>query len=198
MFLIILCPFRNKKVCLKTNKTLENSHQFLDFCRIQFNINIDIFKYLELQDLLRVQNVCKMWKCYANDYSLWKTVRVSDKIKVKNWDAFADTLYKRNTEKLDLRKMQATKVSHDSWLEFLSAVPKIKTIIEIDLCKCPNSVVHGLLENCPNLEILKVSRCKISDLKPAYSGANSDKIYNELQFNIKLGTIQSEDNIVLA
>ncbi|KYN01384.1 F-box/LRR-repeat protein 14 [Cyphomyrmex costatus] len=96
------------------------------------------FQYLKVQELLRAARVCKMWRDLAAHPSLWKTVRMKNS-QVTDWDGLADTLQRRGTQHLDLRKM-------------------------LIACEYPVSVVEEVIKTCSQLEVFSAMSIKCESL----------------------------------
>lgn len=122
-----------------------------------------IFQYLKVQELLRASRVCKMWRDLASHPSLWRTVRMKNS-QVTDWDGFADALQKHNTQHLDLRKMLITGDSDAVWNKFISVIPKVTSLIKLELCRCPVMVVEEVIKNCPQLQVLSAMTIKCDSL----------------------------------
>lgn len=116
-----------------------------------------IFQYLKVQELLRASRVCRMWRDLASHPGLWKTVRMKNS-QVTDWDGFAETLRNKGTKHLDLRKMLIVGEANNIWTQFVNVIPRVKSLVKLELCRCPASVVEEITQNCPQLEVL----CAIS------------------------------------
>jgi len=122
-----------------------------------------IFQYLKVQELLRAARVCKMWRDLAAHPSLWKTVRMKNS-QVTDWDGLADTLQRRGTQHLDLRKMLISGESDSIWKKFLTTIPRVTSLLKLELCRCPVMVVEEVIKNCPQLEVLSAMSIKCDSL----------------------------------
>ncbi|XP_026827510.1 uncharacterized protein LOC105280084 isoform X2 [Ooceraea biroi] len=122
-----------------------------------------IFQYLKVQELLRAARVCKMWRDLAAHPSLWKTVRMKNS-QVTDWDGLADTLQRRGTQHLDLRKMLIAGESDSIWRKFLTTIPRVTSLLKLELCRCPVMVVEEVIKNCPQLEVLSAMSIKCDSL----------------------------------
>ncbi|KAL7302404.1 hypothetical protein TKK_0005060 [Trichogramma kaykai] len=123
-----------------------------------------IFQYLKVQELLRAGRVCRMWRDLAAHPSLWKTVRMKNS-QVTDWDGFAEALKSRGTQYLDLRKMLIAGDAADSvWQKFVNIIPKITSLLKLELCRCPAMVVEEVMKNCPQLKILNALSIKCESI----------------------------------
>lgn len=122
-----------------------------------------IFQYLKVQELLRAARVCKMWRDLAAHPSLWKTVRMKNS-QVTDWDGLADTLQRRGTQHLDLRKMLVAGESDSIWKKFLIVIPRVTSLVKLELCRCPVMVVEEVISSCPQLEVLSAMSIKCDTL----------------------------------
>lgn len=71
---------------------------------------------------------------------------------VHSFEGLADTLKKRNTVHLDLRKMLLSN-DDEIWPSFSEAIKKVDSLRKIELCRCPASVVEQLPNSNPDLEV---------------------------------------------
>ncbi|XP_012278875.1 uncharacterized protein LOC105698850 isoform X2 [Orussus abietinus] len=122
-----------------------------------------IFQYLKVQELLRAARVCKMWRDLAAHPSLWKTVRMKNS-QVTDWDGFADSLKRRGTQHLDLRKMLVAGESDGIWRKFVTVIPRVTSLVKLELCRCPVMVVEEVIKSCPQLEVLSAMSIKCDTL----------------------------------
>lgn len=124
-----------------------------------------VFQYLKVQDLLRAGCVCTLWRDIASHPSLWKTVRMKNS-QVANWEGLADALKKHNTENLDLRKMLLPNSSDDMWPLFSKAIGRVDSLVRIELCRCPASVIEELAKSNKNLQVINAVtiRCEVLDI----------------------------------
>ncbi|XP_033207190.1 uncharacterized protein LOC117166881 [Belonocnema kinseyi] len=122
-----------------------------------------IFQYLKVQELLRAARVCKMWRDLAAHPSLWKTVRMKNS-QVTDWDGLAETLKRRGTQHLDLRKMLVSGDFDTMWKKFVSVIPQVTSLVKLELCRCSEVVVEEVIKNCPQLEVLSALTIKCEAL----------------------------------
>lgn len=122
-----------------------------------------IFQYLKVQELLRAARVCRMWRDLAAHPSLWKTVRMKNS-QVTDWDGLAETLRIRGTQHLDLRKMLIVGEADNVWKKFVAVIPKVTSLIKLELCRCPATVVEEVMKNCPQLQVLSAMSIKCDSL----------------------------------
>ena len=122
-----------------------------------------IFQYLKVQELLRAARVCRMWRDLAAHPSLWKTVRMKNS-QVTDWDGLAETLKNRGTQHLDLRKMLIVGEADNIWKKFITIIPRVTSLIKLELCRCPAMVVEEVMKNCPQLQILSAMSIKCDSL----------------------------------
>ena len=128
-----------------------------------YNALSRIFQYLKVQELLRAARVCKMWRDLAAHPALWKTVRMKNS-QVTDWDGFADSLKRHGTQHLDLRKMLVAGEADGIWKKFVTVVPRVTSLVRLELCRCPVMVVEEVIKNCPQLEILSAMSIKCDSL----------------------------------
>lgn len=134
-----------------------------------------VFQYLKVQELLRAARVCRMWRDLSAQPSLWKIVRMKNS-QVTDWDGLADTLKSRGTQHLDLRKMLIGGDVNNTWEKFVVAIPKVTSLIKLEMCRCPASVVEEVMKHCPQLQVLSAMSIKcdsfntefISNLRNCY------------------------------
>jgi hypothetical protein len=122
-----------------------------------------IFQYLKVQELLRAARVCRMWRDLAAHPSLWKTVRMKNS-QVTDWNGLAETLKTRGTEYLDLRKMLIVGEADAIWKQFITIIPRVTSLIKLELCRCPAMVVEEVMRSCPQLQILSAMSIKCDSL----------------------------------
>lgn len=146
----------------KKNQEVEQQQNFMVSICAGYNALLRIFQYLKVQELLRAARVCKMWRDLAAHPSLWKTVRMKNS-QVTDWEGLADTLQRRGTQYLDLRKMLVAGES-DLWKKFLTVIPRVTSLVKLELCKCPVMVVEEVIKNCPQLEVLSAMSIKCDSL----------------------------------
>ncbi|XP_012256554.2 titin homolog [Athalia rosae] len=128
-----------------------------------------VFQYLKVQELLRAARVCKMWRDLAAHPALWKTVRMKNS-QVTDWEGLADSLKRHGTQHLDLRKMLVVGESDDIWKKFVTVIPRVTSLIRLELCRCPVSVVQDVIKNCPQLEVLSAMTIKCDSLNLESAG----------------------------
>ncbi|XP_017881306.1 uncharacterized protein LOC108625648 isoform X2 [Ceratina calcarata] len=141
----------------------EQNQHFMDSVCAGYHALLRIFQYLKVQELLRAARVCKMWRDLAAHPSLWKTVRMKNS-QVTDWDGLADTLQRRGTQHLDLRKMLVAGESDSIWRNFLLVIPRVTSLVKLELCKCPVMVVEEVIKCCPQLEVLSAMSIKCDSL----------------------------------
>ncbi|OXU21071.1 hypothetical protein TSAR_015732, partial [Trichomalopsis sarcophagae] len=137
-----------------------------------------IFQYLKVQELLRAARVCRMWRDLAAHPSLWKTVRMKNS-QVTDWNGLADTLKSRGTQHLDLRKMLIVGEADNVWKKFIAVIPRITTLIKLEMCRCPAEVVEEVMKNCSQLKVLNAMSIKCDSLN--LESASSLNNCNELR-----------------
>lgn len=125
-----------------------------------------VFQYLKVQDLLRAGCVCTLWRDIAAHPSLWKTVRMKNS-QVSNWEGLADALKKYRTENLDLRKMLLPSNGDDMWPLFSQAIARVDSLIRIELCRCPASVIEQLARSNRSLQVINAVtiRCETLNME---------------------------------
>ncbi|XP_076172948.1 uncharacterized protein LOC143149451 isoform X2 [Ptiloglossa arizonensis] len=141
----------------------EQQQHFMDSVCAGYHALLRIFQYLKVQELLRAARVCKMWRDLAAHPSLWKTVRMKNS-QVTDWDGLADTLQRRGTQHLDLRKMLVAGESDSIWKKFLFVIPRVTSLVKLELCRCPVLVVEEVIKSCPQLEVLSAMSIKCDSL----------------------------------
>ncbi|XP_076247077.1 uncharacterized protein LOC143187029 isoform X2 [Calliopsis andreniformis] len=146
-----------------THQEIEQQQHFMDSVCAGYHALLRIFQYLKVQELLRAARVCKMWRDLAAHPSLWKTVRMKNS-QVTDWDGLADTLQRRGTQHLDLRKMLVAGESDSIWKKFLTVIPRVTSLVKLELCRCPVMVVEEVIKNCPQLEVLSAMSIKCDSL----------------------------------
>nr|XP_050869526.1 uncharacterized protein LOC127072819 isoform X1 [Vespula vulgaris] len=148
----------------KQNQQESNlQHHFMDNVCAGYHALLRIFQYLKVQELLRAARVCKMWRDLAAHPSLWKTVRMKNS-QVTDWDGLADTLQRHGTQHLDLRKMLVAGESDSIWRKFLSVIPRVTSLVKLELCRCPVMVVEEVIKSCPQLQVLSAMTIKCDSL----------------------------------
>ncbi|XP_014235525.1 uncharacterized protein LOC106658195 isoform X2 [Trichogramma pretiosum] len=153
---------KSKKIIKKKSNQIEadNKQHFMVSVCAGYHALSRIFQYLKVQELLRAGRVCRMWRDLAAHPSLWKTVRMKNS-QVTDWDGFAEALKSRGTQYLDLRKMLIAGDAADSvWQKFVNIIPKITSLLKLELCRCPAMVVEEVMKNCPQLKILNALSIK--------------------------------------
>ncbi|XP_072756087.1 uncharacterized protein [Anoplolepis gracilipes] len=154
---------------IKKNKRKQNQQEveqqqnFMSSVCAGYHALLRIFQYLKVQELLRAARVCKMWHDLAAHPSLWKTVRMKNS-QVTDWDGLAETLQRRGTQHLDLRKMLVSGESDNIWKKFLTIVPRVTSLVKLELCRCPVMVVEEVIKSCPQLEVLSAMSIKCDSL----------------------------------
>ncbi|XP_076638788.1 uncharacterized protein LOC143350607 isoform X1 [Colletes latitarsis] len=141
----------------------EQQQHFMNSVCAGYHALLRIFQYLKVQELLRAARVCKMWRDLAAHPSLWKTVRMKNS-QVTDWDGLADTLQRRGTQHLDLRKMLVAGESDSIWKKFLLVIPRVTSLVKLELCRCPVMVVEEVIKSCPQLEVLSAMTIKCDSL----------------------------------
>ncbi|XP_006562936.2 uncharacterized protein LOC412607 isoform X2 [Apis mellifera] len=147
----------------QNRQDIEPQQHFMDSVCAGYHALLRIFQYLKVQELLRAARVCKMWRDLAAHPSLWKTVRMKNS-QVTDWDGLADTLQRRGTQHLDLRKMLVAGESDSIWKKFLIVIPRVTSLVKLELCKCPVMVVEEVISSCPQLEVLSAMSIKCDSL----------------------------------
>ncbi|XP_011881768.1 PREDICTED: uncharacterized protein LOC105569705 isoform X2 [Vollenhovia emeryi] len=153
----------------KTSKRKQNQQEldqqqtFMNSVCAGYHALLRIFQYLKVQELLRAARVCKMWRDLAAHPSLWKTVRMKNS-QVTDWDGLADTLQRRGTQHLDLRKMLVAGESDNIWRKFLTVIPRVTSLVKLELCRCPVVVVEEVIKSCPQLEVFSAMSIKCDSL----------------------------------
>ncbi|XP_076752991.1 uncharacterized protein LOC143424661 isoform X2 [Xylocopa sonorina] len=147
----------------QNQQDMEQHQHFMDSVCAGYHALLRIFQYLKVQELLRAARVCKMWRDLAAHPSLWKTVRMKNS-QVTDWDGLADTLQRRGTQHLDLRKMLVAGESDSIWKKFLVVIPRVTSLVKLELCKCPVMVVEEVVKCCPQLEVLSAMSIKCDSL----------------------------------
>ncbi|KAG7197587.1 hypothetical protein KM043_006053 [Ampulex compressa] len=147
----------------QSHQDTDHQQHFMDSVCAGYHALLRIFQYLKVQELLRAARVCKMWRDLAAHPSLWKTVRMKNS-QVTDWDGLADTLQRRGTQHLDLRKMLVAGESDGIWKKFLMVIPRVTSLVKLELCRCPVMVVEEVIKNCPQLEVLSAMSIKCDSL----------------------------------
>ncbi|XP_055380360.1 uncharacterized protein LOC129611309 isoform X1 [Condylostylus longicornis] len=146
-----------------------------------YDIILNVFKYLKVQELLRAARVSRLWNHLANERSLWKIVRMKNS-QVNDWAGFAATLSRNSTQHLDLRKMICPKSGVDKmWTNFNENIQKVFTLRTIDLGRCPASVVQNLFLATPQLNILNATSIKSETINLE----NLNKLSNLTELRLK-------------
>ncbi|XP_014599198.1 PREDICTED: uncharacterized protein LOC106784318 isoform X2 [Polistes canadensis] len=173
------------------NKQESNIQQhFMDNVCAGYHALLRIFQYLKVQELLRASRVCKMWRDLAAHPSLWKTVRMKNS-QVTDWDGLADTLQRHGTQHLDLRKMLVAGDSDGIWRKFLHVIPRVTSLVKLELCRCPVMVVEEVIRTCPQLQVLSAMSIKCDTLNLKFIG--NIKQCQELRFKAISGMSLLED-----
>ncbi|XP_076281261.1 uncharacterized protein LOC143209475 isoform X3 [Lasioglossum baleicum] len=141
----------------------QQPQHFMDSVCAGYHALLRIFQYLKVQELLRAARVCNMWRDLAAHPSLWKTVRMKNS-QVTDWNGLADTLQRRGTQHLDLRKMLVAGECDDIWKKFLIVIPRVTSLVKLELCRCPVMVVEEVISSCPQLEVLSAMSIKCDTL----------------------------------
>lgn len=147
----------------QNQQKMEQQQNFMSSVCAGYHALLRIFQYLKVQELLRAARVCKMWHDLAAHPSLWKTVRMKNS-QVTDWDGLAETLQRRGTQHLDLRKMLVSGESDNIWRKFLTIVPRVTSLVKLELCRCPVMVVEEVIKSCPQLEVLSAMSIKCDSL----------------------------------
>ena len=150
-----------------------------------------VFQYLKVQDLLRAGCVCTMWRDITNHPLLWKTVRMKNS-QIHSFDGLADAMRKHNTVHLDLRKMLLPSGGGDEiWPAFSSAIAKVDSLRQIELCKCPATVVEQLATSNSKLEVINAVtiKCENMSLEPF----GNVTFLQELRLKSTTGLVLSSD-----
>ncbi|XP_077281675.1 uncharacterized protein LOC143908158 isoform X2 [Temnothorax americanus] len=147
----------------QNQQELEQQQNFMNSVCADYHALLRIFQYLKVQELLRAARVCKMWRDLAAHPSLWKTVRMKNS-QVTDWDGLADTLQRRGTQHLDLRKMLVAGESDNIWRKFLTVIPRVTSLVKLELCRCPVMVVEEVIKSCPQLEVFSAMSIKCDSL----------------------------------
>ncbi|XP_019699884.1 uncharacterized protein LOC105189461 isoform X2 [Harpegnathos saltator] len=147
----------------QNQQEIEQQQNFMGSVCAGYHALLRIFQYLKVQELLRAARVCKMWRDLAAHPSLWKTVRMKNS-QVTDWDGLADTLQRRGTQHLDLRKMLVSGESDGIWKKFLLVIPRVTSLLKLELCRCPVMVVEEVIKSCPQLEVLSAMSIKCDSL----------------------------------
>ncbi|EFN74524.1 F-box/LRR-repeat protein 7 [Camponotus floridanus] len=154
---------KNNSKRKQNQQEMEQQQNFMSSVCAGYHALLRIFQYLKVQELLRAARVCKMWHDLAAHPSLWKTVRMKNS-QVTDWDGLAETLQRRGTQHLDLRKMLVAGESDNVWRKFLTIVPRVTSLVKLELCRCPVMVVEEVIKSCPQLEVLSAMSIKCDSL----------------------------------
>ncbi|XP_014296375.1 uncharacterized protein LOC103578182 isoform X2 [Microplitis demolitor] len=149
----------DKKKAVAPLVEVDQRQYFMSTVCSGYNALSRVFQYLKVQELLRAARVCKMWRDLAAHPALWKTVRMKNS-QVTDWDGLVATLQRHGTEHLDLRKMLIAPESDSIWQKFVSVIPNVKTLIKLELCRCPVMVVEEVIKVCPQLQVLSAMSIK--------------------------------------
>ncbi|ELU17357.1 hypothetical protein CAPTEDRAFT_219279 [Capitella teleta] len=109
-----------------------------------------IFTSLSLADLLSARSVCKLWRNILDDQRMWRSVALRGET-VTDWQKAADFFYDHDVHNLDLRGCRSDDPSK-TWLQFSSALPKLRHLRRVNLGGCPSHVIHSTIEKCRALE----------------------------------------------
>ncbi|XP_014599201.1 PREDICTED: muscle M-line assembly protein unc-89 isoform X5 [Polistes canadensis] len=186
-------PAKSKRLSTRQNKNKQESNiqqHFMDNVCAGYHALLRIFQYLKVQELLRASRVCKMWRDLAAHPSLWKTVRMKNS-QVTDWDGLADTLQRHGTQHLDLRKMLVAGDSDGIWRKFLHVIPRVTSLVKLELCRCPVMVVEEVIRTCPQLQVLSAMSIKCDTLNLKFIG--NIKQCQELRFKAISGMSLLED-----
>ncbi|XP_011503795.1 PREDICTED: uncharacterized protein LOC105366895 isoform X2 [Ceratosolen solmsi marchali] len=158
----LLIPAENKRKKQLQPETDQRQYFMVSVCA-GYDALSRIFQYLKVQELLRAARVCRMWRDLAAHPSLWKTVRMKNS-QVTDWTGLAETLKNRGTEHLDLRKMLIVGEADIIWKQFITIIPRVTSLLKLELCRCPAVVVEEVMRNCPQLEVLSAMSIKCDSL----------------------------------
>ena len=176
------------------NKLQPQPQSFIELSKSILSAHLNIFKYLNLADLMRAKKVCKTWSCFANESSLWKSVKLGDLV-INDWKVFFTILSQYQTRYLDLTsmRMEESNKEQNGWINFLVSIPKVKSLEELHLCSCPAFVIDGVIESCPRLEVLRLIDCNLSAFKGLSNLHKTNGLKHTVLLNLKLGIIEIED-----
>ena len=125
---------------------------------------VHIFGFLSVPDLLNVGSVCKTFYRIANDFHLWKAVKVSD---VEVSDDWFIAMGNRNPESLSLLRCNGSSVTNVGLRTFFKNCKTSLTDLHVE--KCSGSQLTGdsiLLHascHCRNLKDVNVAWSKTTD-----------------------------------
>lgn len=132
-----------------------------------YNVLMNTFQYLKVQELLRAACVCRMWNQAAQNSLLWRTVRMKNS-QVNDWSGLVSTLQRNGTRHLDLRKMPMPAVASGNadaaWEPFSEHIGRHAELEAIDLCRVPTQVVERLFESNTALRIINSVSIKDGEL----------------------------------
>jgi len=131
---------------------------FMQLVSTGFDVLLNIFGYLKVQELQRAARVCRMWNIVANNSNLWKTVRMKNS-NVNDFNGFVKTLKRNDTIHLDLRKILLSN-QEEAWKEFSEKIRYLDQLERIDLCRCHSSIVESLLQSNPTLKCINAVSLK--------------------------------------
>ncbi|KAJ8687176.1 hypothetical protein QAD02_022970 [Eretmocerus hayati] len=156
---------------------IDHRQNFMASICAGYNALTKIFQYLKVQELLRAARVSRMWRDLAAHPSLWKTVRMKNS-QVTDWDGLADTLRKRGTQHLDLRKMLIVGDADTVWKKFIEIIPKVSSLTKLELCRCPAYVVEDVMKSCPQLQVFSALtiKCDSLNLEPVTNLSNCTEL----------------------
>ncbi|XP_029345733.1 uncharacterized protein LOC107884932 [Acyrthosiphon pisum] len=126
----------------------------------------NVFKYLNINDLISASRVCTAWNITAMDKNLWQTVRLKNSM-VYDWEMFVDSIDQQRTETLDTRHMLIPSNVEDVesyWLRFSYAMKEAQKLKFIELYRCPVFVVEDIIYSLPQIEVLKATSIKNPNL----------------------------------
>ncbi|XP_037914016.1 uncharacterized protein LOC119653470 isoform X2 [Hermetia illucens] len=124
-----------------------------------YQILLQTFQYLKVQELLRAACVCRLWNVAANHRSLWRTVRMKNS-QVNDWTGLAAALKRNGTQHLDLRKMISSANSEEMWSSFSKNIKEVESLEIIDLCRCSSQIVEDLFISNPKLKVVNAIAIK--------------------------------------
>ncbi|XP_077283385.1 uncharacterized protein LOC143909336 [Arctopsyche grandis] len=149
----------------------KNKNYFADFYKInqerKYNSLVQIFQYLKMRELAAAARVCRMWREIADTPALWRSVRMKNS-QVNDWEGLAGALKRHGTRHLDLRKMLLpSEVPDQVWDQFTEHIATVDSLLRIDLCRCPASVVERVCARMPQLQALTAMSVRCTELNPS-------------------------------
>ncbi|XP_058060752.1 uncharacterized protein LOC131211333 isoform X2 [Anopheles bellator] len=132
---------------------------FLSEVSAGYHALMQIFDYLNVQELLRACSVCRMWNHVGNHQRFWRTVRMKNSY-VKDWAGMIAKLRQNGTQHLDLRKVLTAGTNDEMWQSISEHIGQAKKIEKIDMCRCSSTVVGNLLRSNPNLRVVNALAIK--------------------------------------